>query len=845
MRKSKKITIFILVLSIALSLAAFVGCNNEQNEVTSGSKTSATSSSSNSVTDNTDQRILLAYESYIVYAEGKGQTPLSYEEWLDSIKGADGVTPTVEINTDGYWVINGVVSQYKAIGKNGKDGKSAYELAVENGFKGSLSEWLESLIGAEGAQGIGIQNCEVDENGDLIITLTNGEILNAGKVKEVHGHEIVERETLAVEPTCTSVGLKYIFCETCGEFLKTIITDAIPHDYEDTVTLPTCTEQGYTTRICKNCGHTEITDYTATIPHTYNAVVTLPTCTEQGYTTYTCSVCGDTYKADYTTADSTEHDYVAKGEPTKNCPLSSYQTYVCTRCNDEKQEHVCVSGVSDHHNTLGIDEACEYCGWSLYTKNGDSVLMKNSDDKLSAEFYGTETYKIDDSVKKYIINAYISDSVTSIVDQAFRGCSSLTSVTIPDSVTSIGDNAFNSCSKLTSVTIGNGVTSIGGSAFSGCSSLTSVTIGNGVTSIGNSAFSNCSSLTSIVIPDSVTNIGGSAFYNCSGLTSIVIPDSVTSIGVGAFRYCDKVQETEGGLIYVKNVLIGVSTSELPPTKYAIRQGTTIIAGQAFSGCGSLTSVTIPDSVTSIGGDAFYSCSKLTSITIPESVTSIGNQAFFECSSLTSITIPDSVTSIGRYAFGYCGSLTSITIPDSVTSIGDSVFYNCSSLESITLPFVGSSKKTNGDTYQYPFGYLFGRESYFGRIGQYYYGSSTSSTTYETYDIPLSIKSVTITGGNILYGAFYNCSGLTNVTIGNGVTSIGGYAFYNCSGLTSIVIPDSVTSIGYDAFHNCSGLTKVIFHGTKAQWNMISKGVDWKYNVPSSCKVYCMDEVINI
>ena len=89
------------------------------------------------------------------------------------------------------------------------------------------------------------------------------------------------------------------------------------------------------------------------------------------------------------------------------------------------------------------------------------------------------------------------------------------------SVTSIGNNAFYGCTGLTSVTIPNSVTSIGNNAFYGCSGLTSVTIGNSVTSIGSSAFSGCSGLTSVTIPGSVTSIGFEAFYGCSGLTIVI------------------------------------------------------------------------------------------------------------------------------------------------------------------------------------------------------------------------------------------------------------------------------------------------------------------------------------
>ena len=441
----------------------------------------------------------------------------------------------------------------------------------------------------------------------------------------------------------------------------------------------------------------------------------------------------------------------------------------------------------------------------------------------------------------------IPDSVTSIGSYAFKNCTSLTSITIPGSVTSIGDNAFDGCTSLTSIALDENspLSDIGDYAFYGCNKLTEITIPNSVTSIGSYAFHGCSSLTSISIPSSVTSIGSSAFYNCTKLANVTIGNSVTSIGSSAFgntAYYNDSSNWENGVLYMGIYFLDAETSI--SGAYAVKEGTSVIAGSAFWGCSSLTSITIPDSVTRVGDYAFYNCSSLTSIVIPDSVTSIGSYAFKNCTSLTGITIPDNVTSIGDDAFYGCTSLTSITIPDNVTSIGDDAFYNCSSLTSIvipgsvtsigrsafadcnsltsiTIPFVGATKDGTNNTF---FGYIFG----------------ASSSYYNDDCVPQALKTVVVTGGTSIGSyAFYNCRNLTSVTIPDSVTSIGKYAFYNCRSLTSIVIPSSITSIENYTFYNCDSLESIYYTGTAEEWSAVAIGSN---NTPlTSATVYCYSE----
>ena len=229
-----------------------------------------------------------------------------------------------------------------------------------------------------------------------------------------------------------------------------------------------------------------------------------------------------------------------------------------------------------------------------------------------------------------------------------------------------------------------------------------------------------------------------------------------------------------------------------------------IGNHAFYGCSSLTSITIPESVTSIETHAFSYCSSLTSITLPDGVTVIGLAAFSRCSSLTSITIPEGVTSIVGYAFDDCSSLTSITIPEGVTYIGFNPFVGCVNLKE----FNGKFASTDGRCL-----IVDGVLNSFAPAGltEYTLPDGVTSIGGSAFDRCSSLTTITISESVTSIGehAFRGCSSLTSITIPESVSVIGKSAFDNCSSLTDIAIPDSVTSIGDGAFLSCSSLTSIV------------------------------------
>lgn len=489
---------------------------------------------------------------------------------------------------------------------------------------------------------------------------------------------------------------------------------------------------------------------------------------------------------------------------------------------------------------------------------------------------------VPDNVKTIGNSAFMNSDLSSIPftkvetigDNAFSGCSKLSSVTIPESVKTIGQSAFAGCRNeaFTTINIPASVTWMGENAFSN-SAVTQVFIG--LTSVAKEAFASCSRLNKVAFGENVKTIEDGAFSGDDSLTTITIPASVSSIGYGVFAGCSKLasikvssnnehfSETDGVLFNKKQTTLmayplgkkDLTSYNVPKSvqtigKHAFAGNSVLvqvslnnvetIEDEAFSGC-SLTTVSWGSHLRTIGARAFANCGSLNTVTIPKSVETIGDWAFrmcyvkqltfasdsnlktigdsaFDSHDISELIIPDTVTSIGNGAFGcefYDNGIQTLKLGSSLKTIGSSAFYNCK-MAKVAIPSKVEAIAPDS------FGNCNSIQSFSVESGSGKYWSDSNGVLYSDdktvlvkYPKARTQESFTVPNyvTTIADKAFEGCGSLKTVSIGDNVVTIGNEAFKDCEELTTVTFGTKLQRIGNFAFQNCWKLASVSLPGT--------------------------------
>lgn len=402
---------------------------------------------------------------------------------------------------------------------------------------------------------------------------------------------------------------------------------------------------------------------------------------------------------------------------------------------------------------------------------------------------------------------------------AFRGCSSLTSVTLSKNVTTINTSAFGSCAKLTTFNTdaNTNFEAKNGLLYKADGTIICIPAGlefenNTVTlgddeKIGAGALDGCVNLKKLVLPESITKIADDYFQDAKYLEEIVISSKTESIGESAFDGSGLKKITYNG--YVSDEAETLKTSVFPATlktigKYAF-MGTQLekvvlpetLNGVGFTSSGKVNSYSIKDgafsasalksvviegaetyfAMNSSGKDGvFANCVQLTDVKFMAETAQYGKNLFYGCTALTSVQLPSKATALGEYMFVECTALTSITLPETLTALPGYIFQNCTGLTSVTIP---KSVTTLG------------------------YGAFRGSGIKEI-EIPAGIEAIP-------NWTFMDCANLTKVVFHEGLTSIGSHAFENCTALEKVELPEGLTKL--DGFTGCTNLKEITLPGT--------------------------------
>ena len=434
-------------------------------------------------------------------------------------------------------------------------------------------------------------------------------------------------------------------------------------------------------------------------------------------------------------------------------------------------------------------------GVSGLTESGMTVEIPSEINGITVAEIGNEVFADNTNIGRLVI----PDSVTRLGYRMCSGCTALREVRLPSGLTVIPDEAFDGCSSLQTVNFPgtlkeirsdafcgtaltefvapDSLTDIWGYAFKDCADLAKVDLKN-VRDLGSGAFQNCTALQSVRLADKMTGLSDHIFDGCASLAEIDMPDNPIAVSftmLDGTAYYNDPSNWENGVLYADGYLIKADKNFASLTEYAVKEGTVVIADNAFSLVG-------------------YSA-KLKKMTLPDGLYRIGRSAFSKLSSLTDINIPDSVRSIGYAAFEVTGFDTESNYTDGGLYIGNWLV----AVENVAMTSFTVREGTIGvadgkDTSLFPTRAQ--KASQLSLPSSLRYIGARSFARLKISDLKLPSGLMTLGEG-----AFKICSYLKTVNLGDcrQLQSIGSEAFSDAA-LSEITIPENVVSVGELAFN---------------------------------------------
>lgn len=463
--------------------------------------------------------------------------------------------------------------------------------------------------------------------------------------------------------------------------------------------------------------------------HVYEETVVAPTCTEQGYTEYVCVKCGERERDHPVSPPGHENEDVIEdagcNEHTKTVSTCKVCGAVSVRENEDMGSiHTFEATVQypDRENQGFTKQSCIYCDTSYLENFTDPVdfSVGLAYTRVGAKYYVSGMGSCTD---RDLIIPRVSEMGYQVAGILSRGLNS---------------------AVVRSVTVQDGVYDIQTGAFMGCTSLTSITL------------------------PALADVGEGAFGSLPKLEELTMPMSHPL----AYYFDRSCYQDTYYSVYQSENEIGF-TGYLPRS---LKRVTALVkvAPYSFSGCTSLTSVSIDKRIDTLPVGIFWNCSSLTQVSYSDSLLSVGSRAFYGCTALGSISLPDTVKSIGSYAFGDT-RIKNITLPRDLVLTDEDVglFEYCSALEEVT--FAGDLNRIPPSTF-------------------------SKCTSLFRIELPDSVTSI---GAE----AFSDCSKLTYCSMPTSLKSIGGSAFVQTSLLT-LELPATLEQMGNFAFRYCKQLTSV-------------------------------------